>query len=79
MIAVADVAMPFLSILHRSGAAFLLASLTFAPHLTTSRHLSQSCAKYFKQLGVIPIDFMGSFEALFQASLGAFVLSVCSP
>ena len=43
---VANVAVPFLSFLHSSVAALLLCSQTFAPRLTTSRHLSLSCARY---------------------------------
>ena len=41
----------FLSFLHSSVATFLLASQTFTPCLTTSRHLSLSCTKYSRLLG----------------------------
>ena len=59
---VANVAVPFLSFLRSSVAAFLLASQTFVSCLTTSRHLSLSCARYFKQLRVTPKDFMETFS-----------------
>ena len=66
--AVADMAVPFLSFLFSSVAAFLLVSQTFAPHLTTSLYFSLSSARYSWQLGV------SVFEALFLASLGVLAL-----
>ena len=60
--AVVDVAVPFLSFLHSSVAAFLLGSLTFAPRWTTSHYLSLSCTRYSRQLGAIPKDFRVTFS-----------------
>ena len=37
-------------------------SQTFAPRLTTSRHMSLFCATYFRQLVTIPKDFMETFS-----------------
>ena len=45
-----------------SVTAFLLVSQTFALRLTTSRHLSLSCARYSRQLGTIPKGFMETFS-----------------
>ena len=59
---VADVSVPFLSFLCSSVAVFLLVSQTFSPRLTTSHHLSLSWARYSRQLGVIPKDFMETFS-----------------
>ena len=64
--AVADVAVPFLSFLRSSVTAFLLASYTFTPRLTTSRHFSLFCPRYSKQLGVTPKDFMETFSVSFK-------------
>ena len=58
----ADVAVPFLSLLRCSTAAFLLASQTFAQRLTILRYLSLFCARYSKQLGSIPKDFTETFS-----------------
>ena len=44
--AVAVVTEPFLNFLRSLFAMFLLASQNFAQHLTTSHHLSLSCARY---------------------------------
>ena len=64
--AVADVALFSKVLLPSSAAAFLLVSQTFAPRLTTSRHLSQYCARYSKQLRVIPKDFMEIFSVFLK-------------
>ena len=60
--AVANMALPFLSFLHSSVAAFLLVSQTFAPRLTTSRHFSLFCNRYSRQLGAMPKYLMESFS-----------------
>ena len=57
----ADVALPFLSFLCSSVATFLLVSQTFTPCLTTSRHLSLSCATYSRELGAIMKYYMETF------------------
>ena len=62
VVVVAVVAVPFLSSLRSSVAAFLLDSLTFASCLKTSRYLSLSPARYSRQLGAIPKDFMETFS-----------------
>ena len=62
---------PFLSFLRSSVAAFLLVSQTFAPRLTTARHLSLSYARNTRQLGAIPKDFMETFS-VHQRDLGRF-------
>ena len=66
VVAVADVAEPFLSFLRSTAAAFLLVSQTFALRLTTSHHLSLSCARYSKQLGSILKDFMQIFSVFLK-------------
>ena len=76
--AVADVAVPFLSFLRSSVAAFLLVSQTFAPCLTTSRHLSLSCTRYSWQLRLIPKDFIETLTVcLCRAFSGLLVESAC--
>ena len=61
-VAVVDVGVPFLSFLRSSVAVFLLVSQNFAPHLTTSCHVSLSCTRYSKHLGAILKDFMETFS-----------------
>ena len=56
-----DVAVSFLSFLHCSAAAFLLASQTFSPCFIT-RHLSLFCVSYSRLLGGIPKDFQETFR-----------------
>ena len=60
--AVADVAVPFLSFLRSSVAAFLLTSQTFAPRLTTSRLLFLCRTRYSMQLRAILKDLMDTFN-----------------
>ena len=62
VVAVADVAVPFLSFLRSSFAAFLLVSQTFALRLKTSRYLYLSCARYSRPFGVTPKDFRETFS-----------------
>ena len=62
VVAMADMAVPFLSFLCSSLNTFLLVSQTYTPHLMTSCYMSLFCTRYFWQLGVKLKDFMETFS-----------------
>ena len=77
VVAVADVAVPFLSFLCSSVATFLLVSQTFVPCLTTLHHLSMSCASWITIRGDTERshgDLQCVFESIFLVCLGVLAL-----
>ena len=70
VVAVVDVAVPFLCFLCSSVAAFLLVSQTLAPRLTPSHYLSLFNARYSRQLGVILKDFRETFSVSLKRFFG---------